>query len=346
MREIQVGLIGYGFGGSVFHAPLIRAVSQLRLHTVVTNSRREQASQLPGVQVVGKVADLLSDPAIHLVVVSSPSGTHFELAHAALLAAKHVVVDKPFALTVKEADDLISLAQAKGRVLSPYHNRRWDGDYLTVRHCIEQGWLGTVYHYEAHFDRFRLEIRPGWKDQPGGGSGTLYDLGPHLVDQALQLFGMPRAVTADIAAQRPGAQAIDYFHLVLHYGRMRAVLHASTIVPHPGPHFTIHGDAATFVKHGMDPQEEALKAGRTPGDPQWGIDAAANHGSLVRPDGTCRRIETLRGGYENYYRALAECIEAGARVPVDPGDARNGLAVLEAALRSSHERRTVDLAGS
>jgi len=343
MREIQVGLIGYGFGGSVFHAPLIRADPKFRLHTVVTNSRREQALQLPGVQVAGNVADLLSDPAIELVVVSSPSGTHFQLAHAALLAGKHVVVDKPFAVTVKEAEQLIALAQENGSVLSAYHNRRWDGDYLTVKHCLESGWLGTVYHYEAHFDRFRLEIRPGWKDQGGDGSGTLYDLGPHLIDQALQLFGMPQSIAADVGAQRPGAQAIDYFHLLLHYGCMRAVLHASTVVPNPGPHFTLHGDAATFVKYGMDPQEEALKAGKSPADPQWGMEAVANYGELIRPEGSRRKVETFRGGYEKYYEALAECIRAGAPVPVDPWDARNGLVVLEAALRSSHERRTVDI---
>ena len=294
MSEITVGLVGYGLGGSVFHAPLIQAVRELRLTAVVTSRREQVEQELPGVSVVADIAELVADPGIDLIVVSSPTVMHYETARAALLAGKHVVMDKPFALTVREAETLMSLAESKGRMLSVFQNRRWDNDFLTVRQCIDSGWLGTVYHYEAHFDRFRPDIKPGWREVPGRGSGILYDLGAHLIDQALQLFGMPQAVTADVLQQRRCAQADDYFHLVLDYGQRRAILHGSTLVRQPGPHFAVHGDGGSFLKYGMDPQEEDLKAGKRPGDPKWSLDDPANYGELVSADGARRKVETLR----------------------------------------------------
>jgi scyllo-inositol 2-dehydrogenase (NADP+) len=341
MDAIPVGLVGYGVAGSFFHAPLIRGTPRLRLASVVT-SRREQVERLPGVRAVSGVAELLADASIQLVTVASPTSTHFEIARAALLAGKHVVVDKPLALTPSEGDELIELARKQGRILSVYQNRRWDGDFLTIKRCISSGWLGTVYHYEAHYDRYRVEVRPRWREQPGPGSGILYDLGPHLIDQALQLFGLPLAVTADVFAQRPGAQAIDYFHLVLHYVRMRAILHGSMLTPRSGPHFAVHGDGGSFVKYGMDLQEEALKAGGMPGDPGWGADDPALYGEVFSPDGSRRTIETLPGGWEEFYAGMAECIGNGGPPPVDPADARDGLRVIDAAMRSAEQGRTVE----
>ncbi|MDD1677754.1 MAG: Gfo/Idh/MocA family oxidoreductase, partial [Methanomicrobiales archaeon] len=249
-----VGLVGYGLAGSVFHAPLIRSVPQLRLAKVVTSRREQVAKDLPGVATVPGIDDVLSDPAIDLVVVASPSANHFEHARAALLAGKHVVVDKPVATTSREAGELIELAASRGRVLSVFQNRRWDNDYLTVKHCIEQGWLGKVFHYEVHFDRFRPRINTGWREEPGAGAGILYDLGAHLIDQSLHLFGMPRAVTADVIAQRAGAKVEDYFHLVLDYLPLRVILHAATLVVQPGPRFIVHGDGGSFLKYGIDGQ--------------------------------------------------------------------------------------------
>jgi scyllo-inositol 2-dehydrogenase (NADP+) len=341
MESIAVGLIGYGLGGSIFHAPLILAVPGLHLAAVVTSQREKVGKELPGVPVVGSTAELLSDPGIGLVVVTSPSTTHFDIARAALLAGKNVVVDKPFAGTVQEAQYLIDLAGGSGLFLSAYQNRRWDGDFLTVQELIEDGFLGEIFHYEAHFDRFRLDIRTGWRETGGRESGILYDLGAHLIDQAVYLFGLPHAVTADVFAQRHGAVAPDYFHLVLDYGRMRAILHGGTVVKWPGPHFAVHGDRGSFLKYGLDPQEDALKSGKRPGDSGWGEDDPAAYGEFVPVDGARRRIKTLRGGYENYYKLVAAALLQHGANPVDPAGPRDGMVIIEAARRSAAERRTV-----
>src|SRR3954453_14125722 len=230
MQRIKVGLVGYGLGGAVFDAPLISAIPELQLTAVVTSRRDQVARDLPGVHVVATVAEMVADLAINLVVVASPSPSHYEVARTALLAGKHVVVDKPFATSVREADDLIAVAESKQRMLSVFQNRRWDNDFLTLRKCIDEGSLGNIYHYEAHFDRFRPQLKGGWREEPVKGAGLLYDLGPHLIDQALQLFGMPRAVFADVFAQREASSSGDYFHLILDYGHRRAILHAASMV--------------------------------------------------------------------------------------------------------------------
>lgn len=337
-----VGLIGYGLAGSVFHAPLIRSVPGLHLAKVVTTRREQVAKDLPGVAVAG-LADVLSDPAIDLLVIASPSAHHYEHARAALLAGKDIVIDKPLAITSPEATELIDLAATRGRVLSVFQNRRWDNDFLTVKYAIKQGWLGKVFYYEAHFDRFRPQIKNGWREAPGPGAGILYDLGTHLIDQSIHLFGMPHAVTADIIAQRAAAKVDDYFHLVLDYFPLRVILHAATLVIQPGPRFAVHGDGGSFLKYGMDGQEEALKRGQRPGDPDWGADSPDQYGELTPAGDSPRKIETLRGGYERYYQALAACLESGGPPPVDPRDSRDSLIVIEAAQRSAAERRTVSV---
>jgi scyllo-inositol 2-dehydrogenase (NADP+) len=341
MEPISVGLVGYGLGGSVFHAPLITGVSGLTLTAVVTSQRERVERDLPRVAVVATTEQLLSDSSIALVVVASPSNTHFQVAREALQAGKNVVIDKPFAGTVQEAQYLMDLASDRRLFLSVYQNRRWDGDFQTVKRLIQDGSLGEVFHYEAHFDRFRLDIRAGWRETGGRESGILYDLGAHLIDQAVHLFGLPQAVTADVFAQRHGATAPDYFHLVLDYGRMRAILHGATVVKQPGPHFQVHGDKGSFVKYGMDPQEDALKAGRRPGDAGWGADDPTLYGVLTPVDGVASRIETAVGGYENYYKLVAEGLLNHGKNPVDPAGSRDGLMVIEAARQSAVERRTV-----
>lgn len=339
MDRITVGLIGYGLAGSVFHAPLVMAEPHLRLAKVVTSRREQVASDLPGVDVVKSAEDLFADAQIDLVIVASPNTTHVPYARAALHAGKHVVIDKPFAPTLGEADALIALAEEKGRLLSVFHNRRWDDGFLTARHCIDQGLVGTIAHYEVHFDRFRPAIKQGWREQPLAASGLLYDLGSHLIDQALVLFGLPKSVTADVITQRPQAVMDDYFHLILDYGRLRAILHAATLVCRPGPHIILHGDAGSYSKHGLDPQETALKAGQRPGSPGWG--STTRHGTLTRADGTETTLQTLPGRYEAYYTAIAASIRDGAPPPVTGAEARNVMLVLEAAIRSAAERRTV-----
>jgi scyllo-inositol 2-dehydrogenase (NADP+) len=323
MTKLKVALIGRGLGGTVFHAPLIRALPALELAIV---AGRAEA----GAEAVAEGIDL--------VVISSPNRTHFPLAEAALRAGKHVVVDKPFTTSFDEADALIALAKERGRMLTVFHNRRWDGDFLTVRKVLPR--LSEVRLTEMHWDRFRPEIRSGWKDEAEGGAGTLNDLGPHLIDQALLLFGMPEALSADVLAQREGAKVNDYFALTLHYGTMRVVLGASTLVMDPRPRFAIHGTGGSFVKYGLDPQEAALKAGADPG--RAGRDVPGNDGVLTTEAGA-ERVPTEPGRYLGFYEAVVAAIRDGAPPPVDPADARDGLRLIALARRASEEGRRVAL---
>ena len=280
-QAVGVGLVGYGLGGSAFHAPLVQAEPRLRLHAVATSRAGQLQRDHPGVLVVATAGELLEDPAVELVVVAAPNAVHHQLAAAALRAGRHVVVDKPFAITTAEADELIGLAEAVDRRLSVFQSRRWDGDFLTVRRCLEAGLLGEVSTFVSRYDRFRPVPKGSWKEQDVPGSGILYDLGPHLIDQALQLFERPGTVWADVGIQRPGVGAVDYLHLVLGYGRLRVLLHAGMEVRDPGPRFEVHGDRGSFVKHGLDLQEQALRAGGRPGDPGWGSEPPDRHGTLT-----------------------------------------------------------------
>jgi scyllo-inositol 2-dehydrogenase (NADP+) len=339
-KRLKVGLIGYGHAGSTFHAPLILSEPRLELSAVATSRESLVARELPGVGCVPSPAELLADGGLDLIVVASPNETHLALALAALGAGKHVVVDKPLANSSREAAELIVAAARAGRTLSVFQNRRWDGDFLTVKRLIAAGTLGRVEYYEARFDRYRPQIKAGWREEEKAGSGLLHDLGAHLIDQALNLFGSPESVTADIEIQRPGARVDDYFRVTLQYGPMRAVLGASMLAPEPGPKFLVRGDGGTFEKYGLDPQEEALKAGRRPRGSGWGRDLPNNYGTLTSAE-SARRVETLPGAYQDYYAGLAACLLDGAPVPVAAEDARRSLAVLEAARVSAAERRTV-----
>ncbi|PWC33371.1 oxidoreductase [Azospirillum sp. TSO35-2] len=329
MKTLSVGLLGFGLAGSVFHAPLIRCEPRLRLSAVASSRVDDIRRAAPEAAAVASPDAIIGDPTIDLVVIATPNTSHAPLARAALLAGKHVVIDKPMATTAAEADELIDLAKRQGRLLSVFHNRRWDNDFLTLRACLENGEVGRPYHYEAHFDRFRPQIKPGWREQGLAGSGVLFDLGAHLIDQALTLFGMPDRILADVGAQRPGALVDDWFHLVLGYGPMRAILHCGTVVCRPGPRFQLHGDGGSFLKHGMDGQEAALRAGQIPGGPDWGLDDPAQHGVLAKADGGERRVETLAGDYPAFYRGVAAAILDGAPLPVTPESARDVLTVLE-----------------
>jgi scyllo-inositol 2-dehydrogenase (NADP+) len=341
MRTIDVGLIGYGLAGSTFHAPVIAAVKELRLTTVVTSRASDVARDLPGVKCVDSAAALFADPAVELVVIATPNPTHVELAREALEADKHVVIDKPMTTTAADADALIGLAAERGRLLSAYQNRRWDNDFLTVKALVDAGRLGHLYAYEAHYDRFRPQIKPGWRERPQPGSGILFDLGSHLIDQALVLFGMPETLTADVATQRTGARVDDYFHIVLAYPDRRAIVHASTIVREPGPHYALHGDGGSFLKWGMDGQEAALKAGQPVGGPDWGRDDPGAYGTFVNAEGDRETIATLAGNYPAFYAGMAAAITGAGPVPVRAESARDVVAVIEAARRSALERRTV-----
>jgi scyllo-inositol 2-dehydrogenase (NADP+) len=266
-----------------------------------------------------------------LIVVATPNQTHFDFASKALRASKHVVVDKPFAVTAEEAHALIALAKQAGRVLTVFHNRRWDSDFLTLRRLLPD--LGQVSLLEAHWDRFRPQIKQGWREVPEPGSGVLNDLGSHMIDQVLALFGLPDAISADVVAQRPAAQVDDHFDVTLHYGERRACLHCSTLIAEPRPRFAVHGSGGSFVKTGLDPQESQLKSGMNPRDPKFGVDP--NDGWLSGADGTRSKIPTERGNYRAFYDAVAASILDGAPVPVDPADARDGVMLIDLARQSS-----------
>jgi predicted dehydrogenase len=343
-----VGLIGYGLGGAVFHAPLIAAEPRLRLEAVVTSRAEQLRRDHPGVRVAATAAELLADEAVELVVVAAPNAVHHELAAAALRAGRHVVVDKPFTLGTADADELIALAAAGGRHLSVFHNRRWDGDFLTLRRLLEAGALGEVAELVSRYDRFRPAPRGSWKEQDVPGAGVLWDLGPHLVDQALALFGRPETVWADVGTQRPGVEAADYAHLVLGYGRLRVLLHAAMLVRDPGPRFEVHGERGSFVSWGLDPQEQALRAGGRPGDPGWGTvppDRATLTTEVAGLE-VAGRVAGVPGDYGAFYAAMAAAVAGEGPVPVAPGEARDAVAVIEHALASSRDGRVVRFAAT
>jgi len=313
---VRAGLIGHGLGGRAFHEPLIRATGRLTLAAIATTRSTPDP------------AGLIADPDIDLIVVSTPNHSHFPLAKAALEAGKHVVIDKPFTVTLAEADALIALALAKQLKLTVFHNRRWDGDFLTVRKILASGQLGELMRYEAHWDRFRPAIKPGWKEEAGPGTGVLGDLGPHLIDQALLLFGEPDAVRGDLEMQRSGTAVEDYFAIGMHYGKKRVILTSSLLAAAPRPRFGLYGTEGSFVKYGLDPQEPQAVAGMSPADPAFGVEDPRWHGTLTRADGSSERVPTERGHYLAFYEAVAASILDGTPVPVEPADARAGLSII------------------
>jgi predicted dehydrogenase len=332
-------LIGYGFAGKTLHVPLIEATPGLRLAVVASRQKETVLSELPAVQVTDPQTALAHEN-VDLVVIASPNDSHFSLARAALQAGKHVVVDKPFTTTLGEARELSALSYAQGCLLSVFHNRRWDSDFLTVRTVIEQGLLGDVLHFESRMDRFRPQVRDRWREQPGPGSGLWFDVGPHLIDQALQLFGLPENLTATLANQRAGAQTDDWAHVLLNYGRRKVILHCSLLVASGSPRFMVHGTRGSLIKRLPDPQESQLRAGMRPNDPHWGMDPDC--GSLLDGQGSSREIACQRGDYGQYYRQLVSALKGSAN-PVVPEDAINVMTVLEAAARSSAEGVTVSV---
>ncbi|QRK04024.1 oxidoreductase [Archangium violaceum] len=337
---IRTGLMGYGLSGSRFHAQLLAAEPAFTLSAVATRRAEDVARDWPGVRVLSP-EELLADPSLDLLIITAPNDTHASLAERALLAGKHVVVEKPFTVDPAEALRLDALARERGRCLTVFHNRRWDGDFLTVRQLLEQGRLGRLYSFESHFDRFRPQVKARWKEDDVPGGGTLWDLGSHLVDQALLLFGLPESITADLGRQRQGARATDWFHLLLRYGELRVILHSGSVVHEPWPRFVLQGEADAWCKYGLDPQEEQLGTGLRPGQAGWGVEPAERYGRLSRGGS----VPTLPGCYERFYRQLAAAIAGEGPVPVTAESAAQVIRVLEAAVRSAEEGRRITLPG-
>jgi predicted dehydrogenase len=340
--HFNVGVAGFGLGGRAFHAPFIAAHPGFRLTHVLQRHGDDAAALYPGVKIVRDFDALLdSDARVDVVVIATPNPTHASFARRALEAGKHVVVDKPFALSVEEGRGVIEAASRAGRLVAPYQNRRWDGDFLTLRALLDRCWLGTIEAFESRLDRWRPEIRADrWKELPSPGSGLLFDLAPHLVDQALTLFGMPSSVNAWLTAERPGSLVDDRFELALEYPDFTAKLGARLMAPEIGARFRVSGSQGHYVKHGVDPQETLLRGGERPSGPDWGVEPAAQWGALfatidgLRVEGVLR---TLPGHYGGFYDNLCDAIEGRARLAVKPENALRTLRIIELAIESNRQ---------
>lgn len=337
---LNVGLVGFGFAGKVFHAPVIRAVEGLRLTTIV--QRHGAPDPLyTDVEFVRSVDELLNRP-IDLVVVATPNTSHHPIAKQCLLAGRHVVVDKPFTTTLAEAEDLVETAARQQRIVTVYQDRRYTGDFVTVLKVVTEGAIGRVVTFESHFDRFRPERKPNaWREEELPGSGVWFDIGPHLFDQALLLFGIPDAIGADIRVEREVAVVDDAFDVTLHYANVRAFLRASMLARPVGPTWIVHGTNGTFIKYGMDPQEGALKEGRTPAEPDWDAEPAERYGKLVTAEGT-RVVPTLRSSFAHYYENVRDAVLGKAQLAVSPEWSLDVMCGLVLALESSRQRRILE----
>ncbi|HKN33806.1 MAG TPA: oxidoreductase [Terriglobales bacterium] len=336
---INVGLVGFGLAGKAFHAPFIRVVPGLRLVAIARRSA-ESDSTYPDVRFVSGVEQLLAIDDIDLIVIATPNDLHAPIARECLEAGRHVVIDKPFATTLAEAEELVALARQRDRILTVFQNRRWDGDFKTVRQLLRQGSLGRVVSYESHFDRFRPNLRGTWHERPQPGMGLLFDLGPHLIDQALVLFGKPERISADLRKERDGTLVNDAFEVVFHYPRLRALLRATVMAAASGPRFWICGTEGSFTKYGVDPQEQAMKQGGDPTAKGWGEEPESAWGTLTTVTET-RTIPTAPGDYRGFYGNVRDAITGNAPLEVSSAQALNVMKALDLAERSSASGRMV-----
>jgi predicted dehydrogenase len=337
---IRVAVVGYGYAGRTFHAQLIRATPGLELAAISTSRPERVHAELRGVAAAASPEEICAAPSIDLVVVATPNDTHGSIATLALGAGKHVVIEKPLAPTLAESRDLVSMAARERRLLAVFHNRRWDGDFLALTDLVASGVLGEITHVESHFDRYRPVVRDRWRERPGVGAGLWYDLGPHLVDQALQLFGLPDRVAGHLAAQRPGALVDDWAHVILEYGRRRVVLPTSVVAAAAPPRFVVHGLAGSWIKYGLDRQERLLVAALKPDAPE----TAHDDERAVLVDGVTgadKDTPVPRGDYRQFYARLRDAILGLGANPVPPEQALAVMAVVEAAITSSAEGRAV-----
>jgi predicted dehydrogenase len=342
MSPSNVALVGFGYAGQTFHAPLIAACPDLRLHSIVTRKPEEATAAWPSARPVATLEIVLANPEIDLVVLATPNDLHAPQARAALEAGKAVVIDKPFALSLAEARGVAELARAKGLFLSVFHNRRWDADFLGLQQQLASGALGPVRTFESHFDRFRPEVRDRWRERDGPGGGIWNDLGPHLIDQALVLFGRPLGITCELAVLRDGGQAVDWAHAVLRYANRRVILHADMTTPAPDLRFAVHGAKASWLKSGLDVQEDQLKAGLPVGADGWGVDPRP---ATVVDGATGERTQAAcpPGDYAAYYAGVAAALTGRGENPVPPEQALEVMEVLEAGLESDRRRAEVAL---
>ena len=343
---LRVGLVGFGLGGRVFHAPLTSSVEGIELAAVLERSSSKAAERYPGIVTYRSLDAMLADSSLGLFVVTTPNTTHFSLARHILEAGKSVIVDKPLAIASAEIAELMQLAAAKNVLLAPFHNRRWDSDFLTLKKLLREGVLGRLVYFESRFDRWRPQMPKDrlWTEAPGEG-GVLLNLGPHLADQALILFGKPEAVSADILRERDGQGANDCFTVSLRYPGFTAVIASNYLSLPAGPRFHLRGTKGNYWKYGLDPQEAALNHLTRIADPRWGRESQSEWGTLhVGIDGgtVTHPIEPIPGDYRLYYAGIRDALLGKAEPPVRAIDAWRSARLLEWAMESSEKRREIE----
>jgi predicted dehydrogenase len=341
-RPIRVGLIGYGYAGKTFHAPLIRSVTGMELTTVGSSKRDTVLADLPGVAVSSNMEEVATHPDIDLLVIASPNESHYPLAAAALHAGNHVVIDKPFTVKLADARALVELAQKQEKLLSVFHNRRWDSEFLAAKAIVESGALGEISHFETHIDRFRPQVRQRWREQTGPGAGLWFDLGPHLIDHAVQLFGLPKTVNASFAILRRDGETDDWAHVQLNYASLRVILHTSLIASGGVPRSVLHGTRGTWMKSGADVQEKQLVAGMRPGSVGFGDDPDPGilyHGAT----GKQTKIPAPKANQAEYYIGIREALWGKQPNPVPPEQACAVMSILETSFQSGTKEQVLPL---
>lgn len=337
---IKVGVIGYGYSSRTFHLPLIEALESFRLTAISSSQAEVVQEKFPAVVIFNSAHDLVVKSGVDLVVITAPNDVHYSIAMECLEHGIHVVLEKPMVTTSSDAEKLVSFAKKQSLILSVFHNRRWDGDFLTVKKLIENRSVGDIRIFESHYDRFRPLVRQRWRENPGPGSGIWFDLGSHLVDQAIYLFGLPDSITARCLPLRDNSKTTDYFHVLLHFEGLEVVLHASSFCAGPNRRFNVEGTEGSFIKYGFDPQEEQLKDGITPSDQEFGKENGELFGTLFT-ESSKTRIETEAGSYQKYYLAIADAINLGTDCPVSGNDAVEVMRILELAEQSSRDGLTI-----
>lgn len=344
---LNVALCSYGMSGKVFHAPLISAEPQLHLHSVLQRSNDSARNDYAHINIVKTFDNIINNPEIDIVVVNTPNEFHYSMTKAALLAGKHVITEKPFVLNLQQGEELIALAQQQQKILSVFHNKRLESDYLSLKKILEGGALGRIIEIEWHYDRYRTNItHKAWKEDNLPGAGTWFDLGIHMVDSMLTLLGKPTAVNADMRSLRRAEGSTDYFNVCFHYNDMRVLLRSNTFVSEKGATLSVHGDLGSFLKFGQDIQEQQLVNGLTPNHPHWSMHNIDNHGVLTTQHlGTSKRehIESERGCYERYYRNIANTILGNSTLDVKPEQALLAVEMVLAAEQSHRLQKTISV---
>lgn len=347
MSPIITAIASYGMSGSVFHAPFIDVHPGFHLHTIVERSKDNARKRYPSVQIVRSFEEMLRIAEIELVVVNTPDVTHYDYVKAALLAGKHVVVEKPFVFKASEGEELVRLATEKNRLLAVYQNRRWDGDFLTIQDILKKGLLGKVVEFQSAYQRFRNAVQPNtWKERADGRVGLTYNLGSHMIDQAVVLFGKPQAVYADIDCLRENTEVDDYYFIQLIYPEVKVSLRASYLVREETPRYIIHGTIGSYVKYGLDPQEEALKTGTIPTGADWGMEERSQWGTLnteIKNDHYRGKIETLQGNYRAFYDDIHHALTQGVKPQTNAASVLTVIRIIEAAFESSRTGKQIAL---